>query len=150
FGAANQSMVFVEPQMKDFNLYPGRALQQNYIATYFNSFYSALTGPNWTNPITGYAAWIDVDAWVDHHLLNVLSLSSDALRLSAYLYKDREQKIAMGPLWDFDRALGTSAGGDWRAWNPRSWMSSNPLGDPFGGDYGTDYFNPAGVFANPW
>jgi len=150
FNAGSQTIVFVEPQMKDFNFYPGRALQQNYLAGYFNSFFSALTGVNWTNPVTGYAAWIDVDAWVDHHILNVVSLSCDALRLSAYFFKDREGKIAMGPLWDFDRSLGTSGGNDWRAWNPRSWMGSNPLGSASGTDFGTDYFNPAGVFANPW
>lgn len=148
--AGSQTMVFVEPQMKDYNSYPGRALQQNYLAGYFNSFFSALTGGNWTNPVTGYAAWIDVDAWVDHHLLNVLSLSSDAMRFSAYFFKDRDKKIAMGPLWDFDRGLGTSAGNDWRAWNPRSWMGSNPLNSPTDTDYGTDFFNPTGVFANPW
>ncbi len=148
--AANQSMVFVEPQMKDFNFYPGRALQQNYVANYFNSFNGALYGVNWTNPVTGYAAWIDVDSWVDHHILNVLSLSSDALRLSAYFFKDRDRKIEMGPLWDFDRGLGTSAGNDWRAWNPRSWTSSNPLGSGGGNDFGTDYFNSAWLFANPW
>ncbi|MGC3959139.1 MAG: CotH kinase family protein [Verrucomicrobiota bacterium] len=148
--AGSQTMVFVEPQMKDYSTYPGRALQQNYLAGYFNSFYSALTGVNWTNPVTGYAAWIDVDAWVDHHILNVLSLSSDALRFSAYFFKDRDKKIEMGPLWDFDRGLGTSAGSDWRAWNPRSWMGANPLGDATGTDYGTDFFNPAGVFADPW
>jgi len=147
FGAGNQGMVFVEPQMKDYNVYPGRALQQNYIAGYFNSFYAALTSANWTNPATGYAAWIDVDSWVDHHILNVLALSSDALRLSAYFFKDRDKKIEMGPLWDFDRGLGTS--GDWRAWNPRNWMA-NPPGNVDGGDFGTDFFNPAGVFANPW
>ncbi len=150
FNAANQTMIFVEPQMKDYAAYPGRALQQNYIAGYFNSFYSALTGGHWTNPVTGYAAWIEVDSWVDHHLLNVLALSSDALRLSAYFFKDRDKKIEMGPLWDFDRGLGTSVGSDWRAWSPRSWMGSNPLGSASGTDYGTDFFNPAAVFANPW
>jgi hypothetical protein len=150
FNAGNQTMVFVEPQMKDYSFYPGRALQQNYLAGYFNSFYSALTGGNWTNPVTGYAAWIDVDAWVDHHLMSVFSLSCDALRLSAYFYKNREQKIEMGPLWDFDRALGTSAGNDWRAWNPRSWMGSNPYSSSTSTDYGTDYFNASGTFANPW
>lgn len=150
FSAGNQGLVFVEPKMKDYSLYPGRALQQNYIAGYINSFYNALTGANWTNATTGYAAWIDVDAWIDHHLLNVLSLSSDALRLSAFMFKDRNQKFAMGPLWDFDRGLGTSAGSDWRAWNPRSWMGSNPLGAANGTDYGTDFFNPNNVFGNPW
>jgi hypothetical protein len=150
FNAGGQTMVFVEPQMKDYNFYPGRPLQQNYIASYFNSFFAALTGANWTNPVTGYAAWIDVDAWVDHHILNVLALSSDALRLSAYLFKNRDQKIEMGPLWDFDRGLGSSTGNEWRSWNPRSWTSSNPSGSAGGTDYGTDYFNPAWLFANPW
>ena len=148
--AGGLSMVYVEPQMKDYATYPGRAVQENYLAGYFNSFYSALNGANWTNPMTGYAAWVDVDAWVDHHILNVVALSCDALRLSAYFFKDRNQKIAMGPLWDFDRALGTSAGNDWRAWNPRSWIGSNPVGDPSSSDYGTDYFNSSGVFSNPW
>lgn len=150
FGAANQTMVFVEPQMKDYDLYPGRAVQRNYIAGYFNSFYSALTGPNWTNPVTGYTAWLDVDSWIDHHILNVLALSSDAMRLSAYFFKDRGKRIEMGPLWDFDRGLGSSAGGEWRSWNPRSWVSSNPAGSGDGTDFGTDYFNPANVFGNPW
>lgn len=150
FTAGNQTMVFVEPQMKDYSFYPGRAVQENYIAGYFNSFYSALTGGNWTNPVTGYAAWLEVDACVDHHLLSVLSLSCDAFRFSAYFYKDRDRKLEMGPLWDFDRSMGTSAGADWRAWNPRSWMGSNPLGASSSTDYGTDYFNPTGVFANPW
>ncbi|MFO1513227.1 MAG: lamin tail domain-containing protein [Verrucomicrobiota bacterium] len=149
-GAAGLGMVYVEPQMKDYATFPGRALQENYIAGYFNSFYNALYGANWTNPVTGYAAWIDVDSWIDHHLLNVIALSSDALRLSAYFFKDRNKKIEMGPLWDFDRALGTGVDTEWRAWNPRSWMGSNPLGNPTGGDYGTDFFNAGAVFSNPW
>lgn len=148
--AGNQTMVYVEPQMKDYATAPGRALQESYLSSYFNSFYNALTGVNWTNPVTGYAAWIDVDAWIDHHVLNVLALSSDAMRLSAYFFKNRDQRIEMGPLWDFDRGLGSSAGNEWRSWNPRSWMGSNPSGDPANTDFGTDFFNPAGVFANPW
>ncbi len=148
--AGNQGMVYVAPAMKDFAAYPGRAVQENYISSYFNAFYSTLTAANWTNPVAGYTAWIDTDAWVDHHLLNALALSADALRLSAYFFKDRDQKLAMGPLWDFDRSLGTSAGTDWRCWNPRTWMGSNPLGAATGTDFGTDLFNPSAVFGNPW
>jgi len=147
--AGGLGMVYVEPSMKDYAAYPGRALQESYLAGYFNSFYSALNSANWTNPATGYAAWIDVDSWIDHHILNVAALSSDALRLSAYFFKDREKKIEMGPLWDFDRGLGTGVSDDWRAWNPRSWMGSNPLGAG-GSDYGTDFFNSGAVFSNPW
>jgi len=147
--AGGLGLVYVEPSMKDYAAYPGRALQENYLAGYLDSFYSALNSASFTNPVSGYAAWIDVDSWIDHHILNVLSLSSDALRLSAYFFKDRDKKIEMGPLWDFDRGLGTGVDSDWRAWNPRSWMGSNPLGAG-GGDYGTDFFNSGAVFSNPW
>jgi hypothetical protein len=67
------------------------------------------------------------------------TMNVDAFRLSGYFYKPRNGKIHMGPPWDYDRAMGTSAkGGDWRAFNPRAWRASNPLG---GADYGTDFFN---------
>lgn len=148
-GAGGLGMVYVEPSMKDYAAFPGRAMQENYLIGYFDSFYNALNGANWTNPATGYAAWIDVDSWIDHHILNVTSLSSDALRLSAYFFKDRDKKIEMGPLWDFDRGLGTGVGGDWRAWNPLAWLGTNPTGGG-GSDYGTDFFNSSAVFSNPW
>lgn len=143
--AGGQAMVFVEPDMKDYQAYPGRARQENYARNYFDAFYNALLGPNWTDPVTGYRAYIDVPSWIDHHILNVLTLNADSLRLSGYFFKDRESKVEMGPLWDFDRSMGTS--GDWRPYNPLSWMATNPLG---GGDYGTDYFNPGNVYHNPW
>ena len=117
-----------------------RNAQRDYMVGYFNNFYSALTGPNWTNPVTGYAAYIDVDAWVDHHLLNVISHNIDALRLSAFLHKPRNGKINMGPLWDFERTLGSTDGRDF---NPRTWRSQLP-------DYGTDMFNVDSIFGNPW
>ena len=61
----------------------------------------------------------------------------DAFRLSGYFYKDRSQKICMGPLWDFDRSQGTSYSGDVRCFNPRQWYVQAS------GDQGTDYFgNP--------
>jgi len=90
-----------------------------------------------------------VDAWIDHSILNTFTLSADALRISAYYFKNRGGKIEMGPLWDFDRAMGTDGAysGDWRPWNPRAWIGNDGYG---GSDYGTDFFNPAPVFQNPW
>ncbi|HWI59128.1 MAG TPA: lamin tail domain-containing protein, partial [Bacillota bacterium] len=149
--AGNQSLVYVEPNMDDYAVAPGRAVQESYIRNWLDGFYTALNSYDWTDPVTGYAAWIDVDSWIDYHILNVLSRNADSLRLSAYLYKDRNKRLEMGPSWDFDRSLGTSAGNDWRAWNPRSWMGSNPLGSAGSSDYGTDYFNADwAIFANPW
>jgi hypothetical protein len=122
---------------------PARASQRQYIINYFNSFYSALTGPNWTNPVTGYAAYIDFSSWLDYHIHNTFTFNVDALRISAYFEKPRNGKIIQGPLWDFDRAMGTS-GGDDRGFNPRRWRSGVS-------DGGTDFFNEnCSIFCNPW
>ncbi|MCS7090320.1 MAG: lamin tail domain-containing protein [Limisphaera sp.] len=141
------SIVYVDPPGLEMAT-AARAAQAQYIQNYLLGFGAALTGTHWTNPVSGYAAWIDVASWIDHHILNVLALNVDALRLSAYFFKDREKPMEMGPLWDFDRAMGTSADGDLRAFNPRSWMGSAGLGG--GSDYGTDFFNNANVFPNGW
>jgi hypothetical protein len=94
-----------------------------------NSFGTALNSASYTNSATGYSRFVDIDSWIDHHILNVLANNVDALRLSAYFYKPREGKLAFGPIWDFDRALGSTDGRDA---NPRAWRGS---GDA------TDFFN---------
>lgn len=141
------SIVYVDPPGPEM-VTSARAAQAQYIQNYLLAFGAALTGPQWTNPVTGYAPWIDIPSWIDHHLLNVLALNVDALRLSAYFFKDRNARLEMGPLWDFDRSMGTSADGDLRAFQPRSWMGSAGLGG--GSDFGTDFFNAANVFPNGW
>ena len=53
-----------------------------------------------------YAAHIDVDSWIDHHLLQELTRNPDGHRYSAYLFKTRGGRLELGPVWDFDRAMG--------------------------------------------
>jgi hypothetical protein len=138
FNGAGATIIYMEPDGRNVQL-PQWDAQEQYIRSYFTNFGAALNGPNWTNSIPGYAAYIDVDSWIDHHLMNVLTLSVDSLRLSAHFYKPRNGKIEMGPVWDFGRALGANAkGADWRPFNPRAWRAANTLG---GTDYGTDFFN---------
>jgi len=101
--------------------------QSAWIRGYLDAFEDALYGPDFANPQTGYAKYIDVDCFIDHNLLNMLAMNVDALRLSTYLYKPRGGKLGMGPLWDFDRAMDSSDGRDN---NAQSWHGT--------GD-GTDY-----------
>jgi hypothetical protein len=54
-----------------------------------------------------YLDYIDRDSWVDHHLLNTFVCNPDAFLRSAYFTKDRDGKIQAGPVWDFDRAMGS-------------------------------------------
>jgi hypothetical protein len=117
FWAGRAPMVYVEPKEPLISL-PQRAPQREYIKSYFDEFDRVLNGPNWKDPIHGYRAYIDVDSWIDFHVLEVLSGNVDALTKSTYFYKPRGGKITYGPHWDFDRALGST---DERDAYPRHW-----------------------------
>jgi hypothetical protein len=139
FYAGGQWLNYLDPGYWEMTS-PERAAQEQYLTSYLNAFYSALTGSQWNDPTTGYAAYIDVAEALDHHIQGVVTFNVDALRLSGYLYKPRNGKIVMGPVWDFDRTQGSTDGRDF---NPRLWRST-----VF--DYGTDMFNAGNTYANPW
>jgi hypothetical protein len=130
FGAAGQSIKYVYPKEVEIER-PGRDAQQQYVRRFFNEMGRALNASYFRDPTRGYAKYIDVDAAIDHHLLNVLAFNVDALRLSGFMYKPRGGKLTFGPIWDFDRALGSTDGRDN---NPRQWRSTSS-------DRGTDFFN---------
>lgn len=50
-----------------------------------------------------------------------MSLEPDSLGLSTYLYKDRGEKLAFGPIWDFDRSMGSDV--DLRSSDTEVWFS---------------------------
>ena len=120
-----RGLVYVEPKEPLITL-PQRAAQKQYLTGYLNEFERALHGPAWKDPMLGYRAYLDVEAAIDFHVLEVLSGNVDAMVLSTYFYKPRNGKIVCGPHWDFDRALGSTDGRDE---NPRMWNT----GPFFGG-----------------
>lgn len=105
--------------------------QKAYLTTTLNNMYAALTGVNSMSPTLGYAAHLNVAACIDHHILGVAPKSADAFRLSGYWYKSRYGKLAMGPIFDFDRAMGSTDGRDL---NPLTWRGDIA-------DLGTDWFH---------
>lgn len=117
FWAGGAEMVYVDPKEQVINL-PQRAAQRRYIANFLDEFDRALQGSEWKDPIKGYPAFIDVDAWIDFHVLETLSGNVDIFRYSTYFYKPRGGKLIFGPHWDFDRALGSI---DRRDAYPRRW-----------------------------
>jgi len=127
FSAAGQRLCYVYPKEVDIER-PERDPQEQYIRRFFSDFGNAVNGPNYRDPELGYARFIDVDSWIDHHLLNVLPVNVDAFRLSGYMFKRRGVKLEMGPIWDFDRSMESTDGRDD---NPRVWR---------GGGDGTDFF----------
>jgi hypothetical protein len=90
---------------------------------------TALVSPGFVHPVTGraYDAILDVDSFVDHHVLQVFAKNPDAFRLSGYFHLEREGRLAAGPVWDFDRTLGCAT--DARAEDPTGWDASDETPD---------------------
>jgi hypothetical protein len=49
-----------------------------------------------------------VDSFVDFFILTELGNNVDGYRLSTWLTKDRDEKLKMGPIWDFNLAYGNA------------------------------------------
>lgn len=123
----DRPIAYVEPKEQTI-MQPQRAAQRRYITRYIADFERALDGPDWKDPVKGYPAYLDVDAAIDFHVLEVLSGNVDALVLSTYWHKPRGGRIVFGPHWDFDRALGSTDGRDE---NPRMWNTGPFFSGPW-------------------
>jgi hypothetical protein len=82
--------------------------QYEYISSYVNQLEGALYGANWRDPLNGYAAYIDADSCADYHWIVEYSKNIDGIRISNYMTKDREGKLKMEPLWDWDLSWGNA------------------------------------------
>jgi hypothetical protein len=128
------------PQTTD----PRRLLQINWITSHILNFITNLASANYTDPVTGYASYIDPDDWVDNLIVNIIPFNVDGYRLSGYFHKDRNERLKQGPLWDCDRCLGTGGppNNDNRPYNPRMWRRPTT---GVGTDNGTDFFGVSTV-----
>lgn len=122
FVAAGRWLQFVYPDAAEMRAEERRP-QLDFITTYLNGFAQAASAADFRHPTTRqhYSEFIDVDAWIDHHIVNVLTKNVDGLRFSTYFHKDRGGLLAAGPVWDFDRSLGTPY--DLRATQPAEWRA---------------------------
>jgi hypothetical protein len=131
FDAGGSPLQFVYPEPEAMGS-AARRPQVDFIRRYIDDFVQAASARDFQQPSTGrhYSEFIDVDAWIDHNIINALTKNVDALRISTYFSKDRAGRLVAGPVWDFDRSLGTPY--DDRATEPAEWK--------FAGSDGTDYF----------
>jgi hypothetical protein len=131
FNAAGRWLQFVYPSSEEMTS-EARRPQLDFIRSFIDGFGQAASAADFRHPATRqhYSEFIDVDAWIDHHIINALAKNVDGLRISAYFYKDRGGRLTAGPVWDFDRSLGTPY--DLRASEPEEWNQTWNA---------TDYFN---------
>jgi hypothetical protein len=93
--------------------------QRTYISSYVSDFEDSLMAANFDDPTEGYQAYIDVNSFIDFFLLNELSNNVDGYRLSTFMHKDKNGKLKMGPIWDFNLAFGNAdycSGGETDVW----------------------------------
>ncbi|MHC4722139.1 MAG: CotH kinase family protein, partial [Planctomycetota bacterium] len=110
-------LTFEDP--RDVELNP---TQMSWIESHFNIFETGLAGPNYDNPAHAhyYGNYIDIDSFVDHHIIVEFGKNVDGFLLSTFLHKDRGGKINMGPVWDYNGSLG---GADYISnWDPVGWL----------------------------
>ena len=112
----NQDIFFLyeEPDAEDITV-----AQKEYISNYISDFEDALSSENFTDVDTGYPAYIDVASFIDFFILNELANNVDGYRLSTYMHKDKNEKLRMGPIWDFNLAFGNADycdGGSTNVW----------------------------------
>lgn len=108
------NFMYEEPDAEDITV-----AQKAYISNYIGAFESALISDDFANSETGYEAYIDVDSFIDFFLLNELSNNVDGYRLSTFMHKDKNDKLKMGPIWDFNLAFGNAdycGGGNSNVW----------------------------------
>ncbi|HTE00996.1 MAG TPA: CotH kinase family protein [Mucilaginibacter sp.] len=100
--------------------------QLAYITDYVTATEDAIFAANFADPVNGYAKYINVDSFISWFLVKELVKDNDGKDYSSiYYYKDRNGKLGMGPVWDFDLAIGNTDYSDCKL--PQGWWVKNSL-----------------------
>lgn len=104
------------------------------VKKHFEDFESVLYSSLLSDPHEGYAAYIDVDSFIDYYIVQEIAKNTDGnLRKSSFITKKKGGKLQMYHLWDFDLTFGNSG-----------WILHDPEGF-----YIKDY-NPGCVIGDNW
>jgi spore coat protein CotH len=79
----------------------------NYAKDFVMKADNALFSNNFTDPKTGWQAYMDMDSFVDWYLIHEIGKNLDSnFDTSCYMHLARGGKLMMGPVWDMDVAFG--------------------------------------------
>ena len=94
--------------------------QLDWIQNYIWAFEDALLAPDFGEPDNGYKEYVDMESLIDYTIIHDLFKNQDTFQASCFMYKDRGKKLCMGPVWDFNHAMGDFSlyGFD----NPEGWF----------------------------
>lgn len=76
--------------------------QSQYISNYFNTMERALYSYNFTDPVSGYRSYLDLESFLRYFIVCELDGNIDSF-WSMYMWKDRDDALLhVGPVWDVD------------------------------------------------
>lgn len=79
----------------------------NYAKDFVIKADNVLFSNNYTDPTTGWQAYMDMDSFVDWYLIHEIGKNLDSnFDTSCYMHLARGGKLMMGPVWDMDVAYG--------------------------------------------
>jgi len=81
--------------------------QKTWIENHVQMVEDLMYSENFADPVNGYPRYINVDSLIDWFLVNEIFKNQDARWYSSvYWHKERDGKLTMGPVWDFDLGAG--------------------------------------------
>ncbi|HIJ70435.1 MAG TPA: hypothetical protein HPP87_03625 [Planctomycetes bacterium] len=94
--------------------------QKNWIRNYLNDFEDALYSEDFEDPQTGYAKYIDINSFRDYTLFTEALKNADSYYASMFMHKDRNGKLNLGPIWDWNVCMGATSDHD--CYIPSDWL----------------------------
>jgi CotH kinase protein len=82
------------------------APQKTYIEQYVAGFEKGMASKNPAENAATIEKYMDLGSFVDYFILTEWMQNNDGYRISTFMQKDKNGKLAMGPIWDCDLAFG--------------------------------------------
>ena len=99
--------------------------QRSAIEDWFATFEDVLyDDAQWLDPVDGYQKYLDAEDFVEYFIFNNLSRNGDGMLISMFPWKGDDDKLRMGPAWDYNWSsyyIGGGPTGTFRHRGNRLW-----------------------------
>ncbi len=116
--ATDQPIMFKNPEFVSTN-----KDMMTYVQTYVQAFENAVRSGEYTADYNGktthYSELYDFDALVDYWLITEIFFNEEINKKSTYMYKEIDELMKMGPIWDMDY----SSGGEGETYHTEQWAT---------------------------
>ncbi|MES2826993.1 MAG: CotH kinase family protein [Bacteroidota bacterium] len=101
--------------------------QLAYIKDYMQQTEDAIISENFTDPEKSYEKYINTESFINWYIVQEIMKNEDAKeKTSIFYYKNRNGKLGLGPLWDFDLGAGNVDYSNSR-YSTGWWIKDGPL-----------------------